>query len=52
MRYTRAFPVLLTLAAVATAVLLGYAMWRAYAGTPWTRDSTVRAYVVTMAPEV
>jgi multidrug resistance efflux pump len=21
-------------------------------GTPWTRDATVRAYVVTLAPEV
>jgi RND family efflux transporter MFP subunit len=27
-------------------------MWDAYMGTPWTRDGTVRAYVVTMAPEV
>ena len=52
MRYTRALPALLTLAAVAAAIPLGRAMWRAYAGTPWTRDSTVRAYVVTMAPEV
>jgi RND family efflux transporter MFP subunit len=27
-------------------------MWDAYMGAPWTRDSTVRTYVVTMAPEV
>jgi multidrug resistance efflux pump len=27
-------------------------MWNAYMATPWTRDGTVRAYVVTMAPEV
>jgi RND family efflux transporter MFP subunit len=27
-------------------------MWDAYMGSPWTRDGTVRAYVVTMAPEV
>jgi RND family efflux transporter MFP subunit len=27
-------------------------MWQAYMGEPWTRDGTVRAYVVTMAPEV
>jgi multidrug resistance efflux pump len=27
-------------------------MWVAYIGSPWTRDATVRAYVVTMAPEV
>jgi RND family efflux transporter MFP subunit len=27
-------------------------MWNAYMGAPWTRDGTVRAYVVTMAVEV
>jgi multidrug resistance efflux pump len=27
-------------------------MWEAYMGAPWTRDGTVRAYVVTMVPEV
>jgi RND family efflux transporter MFP subunit len=27
-------------------------MWSAYMGAPWTRDGTVRAYVVTMAPEI
>ena len=46
------FPLLITLAVVAAAVVLGRAMWDAYMGTPWTRDGTVRAYVVTMAPEV
>jgi multidrug resistance efflux pump len=45
-------PFLITLAAVALAGLFGWAMWSAYMGTPWTRDATVRAYVVTMAPEV
>ena len=45
-------PVLITLAAVALAGLLGWAMWDAYMGAPWTRDATVRAYVVKMAPEV
>ncbi len=44
--------VLITLAAVAVAALLGWATWQAYMGSPWTRDGTVRAYVVTMAPEV
>ncbi|WP_244567625.1 efflux RND transporter periplasmic adaptor subunit [Bradyrhizobium erythrophlei] len=43
---------LITLAAVAVAALLGWATWQAYMGSPWTRDGTVRAYVVTMAPEV
>ena len=27
-------------------------MWNAYMATPWTRDGTVRVYVVTMAPQV
>jgi multidrug resistance efflux pump len=45
-------PYLITMAAVALAGLLGWAMWGAYVGAPWTRDATVRAYVVTMAPEV
>jgi len=37
---------------LAVAIALGWAMWTAYMGAPWTRDGTVRAYVVTMAPEV
>src|SRR6267142_2829520 len=45
-------PFLITLAAVALAGLLGWAMWGAYMEAPWTRDATVRADVVTMAPEV
>src|SRR5260370_33277002 len=43
---------LITLMTVAIAGLLGRAMWGAYMGAPWTRDATVRAYVVMMAPEV
>jgi multidrug resistance efflux pump len=43
---------LITLATVALAGLLGRAMWGVYMGAPWTRDATVRAYVVTVAPEV
>jgi len=42
----------ITLVTVVAAVALGWAMWTAYMGAPWTRDGTVRAYVVTMAPEV
>src|SRR6266404_3958677 len=45
-------PFLITLAAVGLAGLLGRAMWNVYMGAPWTRDATVRAYIVTMAPEV
>jgi multidrug resistance efflux pump len=48
----RITPFLLTLGTTTLAGLLGWEMWDAYMGTPWTRDSTVRAYVVTMAPEV
>jgi multidrug resistance efflux pump len=44
--------IVLTLGMVAVAAALGWKMWRAYMGTPWTRDGVVRAYVVTMAPEV
>jgi len=51
-RHLRIFPVLITLTAVAIAGVLGWLMWDAYMGAPWTRDGTVRAYVVTMAPEV
>jgi multidrug resistance efflux pump len=48
----RVMPVLLTLLVAVVAVVLGRAMWNAYMGAPWTRDGTVRAYVVAMAPEV
>jgi multidrug resistance efflux pump len=48
----RILPLLITLVALAIAGALGWAMWDAYMGAPWTRDGTVRAYVVTMAPQV
>jgi RND family efflux transporter MFP subunit len=48
----RLAPILITLGTVVVAALLTWAMWQAYMGEPWTRDGTVRAYVVTMAPEV
>jgi RND family efflux transporter MFP subunit len=48
----RVLPFLVTLAAIALASLLGRAMWGTYMGSPWTRDGTVRAYVVTIAPQV
>ena len=51
-RRLRIVPFLITLAAVALAGLLGWTMWGVYMGSPWTRDATVRAYVITMAPEV
>jgi multidrug resistance efflux pump len=51
-RRFRVLPVVFTLIAVALAVVFGDAMWRTYMVAPWTRDGTVRAYVVTMAPQV
>jgi multidrug resistance efflux pump len=47
-----AVPLVITLAATALAIVAGALMWDAYMGAPWTRDATVRTYVVTMAPEV
>jgi multidrug resistance efflux pump len=51
-RPLRAGPFLITLTTAATAGFLGWAMLGAYMGAPWTRDATVRASVVMMAPEV
>ena len=51
-RRFRIFPLLITLAVIAVAVVLGRAMWDAYMGAPWTRDGTVRVYIATMAPQV
>ena len=51
-RRLRIVPLLITLVAVGAAGALGWAMWDAYMGAPWTRDGTVRAYVVTKATEV
>ena len=52
LRSIRLVPLLLTASAVIIAGLLGWGMWQSYMGTPWTRDGTVRAYVVTETPEV
>src|SRR5262249_45505444 len=51
-RRIRFFPLVINLAAIAVAVVLGRAMWDANRGAPWTRNGTVRAYVFTMAPQV
>jgi multidrug resistance efflux pump len=50
--HIRIVPILITLGTVALAAMLGWLMWDAYMGAPWTRDGTVRVYVVKMAPEV
>jgi len=43
---------LITLSVAAFAAFCFWQMWQLYMGTPWTRDGTVRAYVITMAPEI
>jgi multidrug resistance efflux pump len=48
----RGVAVLITAATSGLAVAAGWAMWNTYMLAPWTRDGTVRTYVVTMAPEV
>jgi len=48
----RVLPVLATLAAVAVAAVAAWQAWQYYMGSPWTRDGTVRAYVVKIAPQV
>ena len=48
----RILPVVWTCLAVVVAAVLGRAMWNSYMNGPWTRDGTVRAYVVAAAPEV
>src|ERR1700751_3539731 len=48
----RIFPLLITFVAVVLALWLGLGMWNVYMAAPWTRDGTVRAYIVTMVPEV
>jgi RND family efflux transporter MFP subunit len=42
----------LTLLVVAIALTTGWMMWHSYMLSPWTRDGTVRVYIVTIAPEV
>ncbi len=49
---SRIAPYVITLAAVVIAAAFVWKMWGVYMTAPWTRDGTVRAYVVTMAPEV
>jgi RND family efflux transporter MFP subunit len=50
--HLRILPVLITLMVCALGALSAWAIWAAYVASPWTRDGTVRVYVVGMAPEV
>lgn len=49
---SRLFRVTVTLAMLLVAGILSIALWRHYMVSPWTRDGTVRADVVSIAPEV
>lgn len=51
-RYRPVFSVLATLIVVAVALWLGFVAWHRYDATPWTRDARVRAFAVTVAPEI
>lgn len=48
----RALSFLVTSVVVIAAGLLATLMWEAYMESPWTRDGTVRAYVIDQRPEV
>ena len=48
----RVLPLLITAAMVCAAGALAAAAWQYYMVAPWTRDGTVRAYVVKVAPQV
>src|ERR1700722_20301876 len=51
-RRLRALPVLATISVAAIGAAAAVLLWQTYEGKPWTRDGTVRAYVVTVAPQV
>jgi RND family efflux transporter MFP subunit len=51
-RRLRLLPILATLSVAATGAGASALLWQTYVERPWTRDGTVRAYVVTVAPEV
>lgn len=48
----RVVPILITVVVLGLAGVLAWAAWQTYMATPWTRDGTVRAYIVTVTPEV
>ena len=48
----RIVPVMLTLGTALLAAVAAWATWDVYMVPPWTRDATVRAYVVTITPQV
>jgi RND family efflux transporter MFP subunit len=44
--------IVLTLAVVAVAAVVGHTLWTRYMDAPWTRDGRVRADVISVAPDV
>jgi multidrug resistance efflux pump len=50
--HLRALPIVVTLIVCALGALSVWAIWDYYMAAPWTRDGTVRVYVVGMAPQV
>ncbi|TMN17569.1 biotin/lipoyl-binding protein, partial [Pseudoxanthomonas sp. X-1] len=42
----------LTTVVVLAAALIGYALWKHYMYSPWTRDGRIRAEIVRIAPDV
>lgn len=52
MRRLGILPVLVTGFVLIVAGVLSWGAWQYYMAAPWTRDGTVRAYVVSIAPEV
>ena len=50
--HLRALPIVVTLIVCGLGALGVWAIWDYYMAPPWTRDGTVRVYVVGMAPEV
>lgn len=52
MAVTPILRVVVTLAAVAAAIAVGWWLWTFYTLAPWTRDARIRANVVRLAPDV
>lgn len=52
MKNTLYIRIAITAILVLFAVLIGYALWRHYMFSPWTRDGRIRANVVRIAPDV
>lgn len=52
MKNTLYIRVALTAIVLLLAVVVGWALWKHYMYSPWTRDGRIRAYIVRIAPDV